>query len=59
MKSREAKPFYAITCKGRLCPSCHQRHPLTILFHTATATLQSFLRCGDLAVGFTPLQCPN
>jgi uncharacterized Zn finger protein (UPF0148 family) len=35
------------------------REDLGSLHHAATTTVVSFLRCGDLASGFTRLQCPN
>ena len=35
------------------------RNSLGPLRSATTATVQSFLRCGDLAAGFTRLQCPD
>ena len=35
------------------------RKDLGPLHPAATATVESFLRCGDLASGFTRLQCPD
>jgi len=35
------------------------RKTLGPLDHDAVATVQSFLRCGDLASGFTRLECPD
>ena len=35
------------------------RNDLGPLHHAATTTVESFLRCGDLASGFTRLQCPE
>ena len=35
------------------------RQSLGPLHPAATATVESFLRCGDLASGFTRLQCPD
>ncbi len=37
----------------------HHRKSLGPLRPTAVATVQSFLRCGDLSAGFTRLQCPD
>ena len=37
----------------------HYRKSLGPLRPATTATVQSFLRCGDLASGFTRLQCPD
>ena len=37
----------------------HHRKSLGPLRPATTATVQSFLRCGDLASGFTRLQCPD
>ena len=37
----------------------HHRKSLGPLQSSAVATVQSFLRCGDLASGFTRLQCPD
>jgi hypothetical protein len=38
---------------------CKYRKDLGPLHPAATATVESFLRCGDLASGFTRLQCPE
>lgn len=37
----------------------HHRKSLVPLRPNTAATVQSFLRCGDLAAGFTRLQCPD
>lgn len=37
----------------------HHRKSLGPLCPNTAATVQSFLRCGDLASGFTRLQCPD
>ncbi|MEJ6642664.1 MAG: transposase zinc-binding domain-containing protein [Akkermansiaceae bacterium] len=37
----------------------HHRKSLGKLRPYSVTTVQSFLRCGDLAAGFTRLQCPD
>jgi hypothetical protein len=62
-RSPRASPLWQIVHHGWDAFLAHyekfHRKTLGPLDHDAVATVQSFLRCGDLASGFTRLQCPD